>query len=84
LIDSLLLLFSGETNKTVDESYVDAGDLVYNSGFSALKNAGGSTVDHYATIPDARSYFANSLKELSGKHGQQVMFLHIVSASNHS
>jgi hypothetical protein len=73
IIHALILLFTGETATVVDNSYVDTGEIIYNSGFSALKNATiAPTTDYYAAIENKHSFFAHTLKELHGKFGPQV------------
>jgi len=64
LIKTLLLCFSGETGKTVDEGYVEVKEVVSNSGFSALKNATTTNSDYFRAIPDAKLFFTSTLQEL--------------------
>jgi exportin-2 (importin alpha re-exporter) len=79
LISSLILLFTGETsNVAADSSYVDAGELVYNSGFNALKMATKLPTDYFAKIENAQAFFAATMKDLSTKYGQK--FAQILSA----
>jgi len=73
LIESLILLFTGETSKVAaDSSYVDAGELVYNSGFNALKMATKLPTDYFAKVENAQTSFANTLKEISTKYSQKT------------
>jgi exportin-2 (importin alpha re-exporter) len=73
LISSLTFLFTGESsNAAVDTSYVEAGELIYNSGFNALKMATKLPTDYFASTEDAQKLFANTLKELSTKYGQKI------------
>jgi exportin-2 (importin alpha re-exporter) len=73
LIASLILLFTGEISKVAaDSSYVDAGELVYNSGFNALKMATKLPTDYFAKVENAQTLFAHTLKEISTKYGQKA------------
>jgi exportin-2 (importin alpha re-exporter) len=72
-ISQLIFLFTGESSNTaVDTSYVDAGELIYNSGFNALRNATKLPTDYFASTDDAQKHFARTLKELSTKHGAKI------------
>jgi len=74
-IISLILLFTGETSTVVDNSYVETGELIYNSGFNALRMATKLPTDYFESTPDAEKLFAATLKDLSNKYGQQIFQL---------
>lgn len=71
-IISLIQLFTGETTASVDNSYVDVGELIYNSGFNALKMATKLPTDYFAKTENPQVLFANTLKTMSTKYGQKV------------
>jgi len=69
---SLVLLFTNEVIKDNDTSYVEAGELIYNSGFNALKMATKLPTDYFASVEDEKLRFATTLKSLSSKNGSKI------------
>jgi len=65
MVVGIMQLFVGETSAiSENEGYVDTGELIYNSGFNALKYAVKPNTDYFQQIDSGQLHFARSLENL--------------------